>query len=67
MDKWVSLTSRLDRTKVWVNLAAATVIAPDVGGSRLSVQGREKDLFVAETPDQVLSLLNVKPRAEKLG
>jgi len=55
MNLWVQLTSRLDRTKVWVNLGAAIIIAPDSGGSRITMQGREKDIFVAEAPDQVMA------------
>ena len=54
-NEWIQLTSRTDRVTVWVNMGSATVIVPDSGGSKISLQGREKDLFVSENPELVMS------------
>jgi len=54
-DSWIQLTSRLDRAKVWVNMAAATLVAPDGTGSKITLQGRDKELFVTERPDAVMA------------
>ena len=55
MSSWIELTSRTDRTKVWVNMEAATSVAKDASGARISLQGRERDLFVAETPETIMA------------
>lgn len=40
---------------VWVNMGSATLVVPDSGGSKISLQGRDKDLFVSENPELVMS------------
>jgi hypothetical protein len=55
MDEWIQLTSRTDRSTVWLNMAAATLVAPDGSGARISLQGRDKEVYVAEAPEQVMS------------
>lgn len=55
LGEWIELTSRTDRTKVWVNLAAATCIVRETGGSRISLQGRDRDVYVSEAPEAILS------------
>ena len=54
-DAWIQLTSRLDRARVWVNMAAATLVTPDGTGSKITLQGRDKELFVTESPDAVMA------------
>jgi len=55
MSDWVELTSRTDRTKVWVNLDGATSVSKEPGGTRISLQGRERDLYVLESPELVMA------------
>ena len=56
MAEWIELTNRTDRTKVWVNMSAATSVARETGGARISLQGRDRDLFVAESPDLIMAM-----------
>jgi len=66
-DTWIQLTSRLDRATVWVNMAAATLVSPDGTGSKITLQGREKEVFVTESPDAVMAkrtYSTTKARAE---
>jgi hypothetical protein len=55
MAEWVQLTSRTDRAKIWVNIEMATLVAPDGIGSRITLHGRDKELFTIESPDIVMS------------